>query len=247
MKDKVVIITGAANGIGKATALEMARKKAKVVLVDIDNKSLKKVHEQITHLGRESMAINADVTKEKKVIEVIQKTIKKYKRIDVLVNNAGSMLLKTIDELEEQEWENIIKTNLKGVYLFVKNTAKHMKGNKKGKIVNVASTAGIIGLKNSSAHAAANGGIISLTRQLAIELSPYNINVNVVSPGIIATSLTKEMLDKPKTKEELLSHIPMNRAGTPEEVAEAIIFLASKRSNFITGHNLIVDGGWLTH
>ena len=247
MKNKVVIITGAANGIGRATALEMARKKAKLVLVDIDNKSLKKVFEQITHLGREAIAIKADVTKEKDVIKVIKKAKKTYKKIDILVNNAGSMILKTIDELEEKEWEHVIKTNLKGAYLFIKNLANHMKENKKGKIVNIASTAGIIGLKNSSAHAAANGGVISLTRQLAIELSPYKINVNVVSPGIIATSLTEAMLNDAKTKEELLSHIPMNRVGTPEEVAEAIVFLASTRSDFITGHNLVVDGGWLTH
>jgi NAD(P)-dependent dehydrogenase (short-subunit alcohol dehydrogenase family) len=244
IKNKVVIITGSASGIGEATALEMARQKAKIVIVDINLKALKKVKEKITHIGAEVISIKADVTKEKEVIKVIKKTKKKFGKIDILVNNAGSLLLKTINE---EEWEKIIKTNLTGVYLFVKNVSENMKKNKKGKIINITSTAGIVNLSNSSAHAAANGGVINLTRQMAVELSPYKINVNSVSPGIIATPLTKELLDNPETKKEVLLNIPLERIGTPEEVADAILFLASNKSNFITGYNLIIDGGWIIH
>ena len=247
LKNKVAIITGAARGIGKATALELARKKSRIVLIDIDLKILKEVSEQVKHKGAEVITIKGDVTKERDVKKIIKKTKKEFGKVDVLVNNAGSLLQKPIEEITEKEWDKVIETKLKGIYNFVKNVAEDMKKEKQGKIVNIASIAGIIGLKNSSAHAAVNGGIINLTRQLATELSPHKINVNTVSPGVIATSMTEEMLSEKETKEELLTNIPLNRIGTPEEVADAVIFLITKDSDFITGHNLVVDGGWLTH
>jgi NAD(P)-dependent dehydrogenase (short-subunit alcohol dehydrogenase family) len=247
VKNKTAIITGAANGIGKATALEMARQGFKLILVDIDKKNLDKVSSQIKNIGSEFISFKANVMKEKDVKRVLKKAKKKFKNIDILINNAGSLLLKTIGDVEDKEWEKILKTNLKGTYLFVKNISGQMKERKKGKIINIASTAGIVGLKNSSAHSAANGGIISLTRQLAVELSPYKINVNSVSPGVISTPLTKEILNDVKEKKEILLNIPLNRIGTPEEVADAILFLVEEDSNFITGHNLVVDGGWLIH
>ncbi len=247
LKNKVVIITGAARGIGRSVALELARLKSKLVLVDIDLKELKEVNIQVKNKGGEVISIKGDVTKEKEVKKIIRKTKKEFGNIDVLINNAASLLQKPIEEIQEKEWNSIIQTKINGIYNFVKNTAEDMKSERNGKIINLASIAGIVGLKNSSAHAAVNGGIINLTRQLATELSPYKINVNTVSPGVIATSMTEDLLSNKEIKEELISNIPLGRIGTPEEVADAVIFLASKDSDFITGHNLVVDGGWLTH
>jgi NAD(P)-dependent dehydrogenase (short-subunit alcohol dehydrogenase family) len=244
IKNKVVIITGAATGIGKATALEMARKKAKLVIVDIDKKSLDELNEKIKHIGAEVISMNVDIKQEKNVKSIIRKAKRKFSNIDILINNARSLILKSINE---KELDNIIKTSMKGTYFCIKNISEHMKENKKGKIVIITSTAGIVNLTNSSAHAMANGGLINLTKQMAVELSPYKININCVSPGIIATPLTKQMLDDKKRKKELLLNIPLNRIGTPEEVADAIIFLSDNKSDFITGHNLVVDGGWLSH
>lgn len=247
LKNKTAIITGAASGIGKATALEMARHGVKLLLVDINLKELENTFEQIKHISEDVDFIKADVTKYKDVVRVVSKITRKHGKIDILVNSAGALLLKTIDETSEKEWDLVLKTNLKGIYLFVKQVSKSMKEHKQGKIINLASVAGIIGLQNSSAFAAANGGVVNLTKQLAIELSEYKINVNSVSPGIIATRLTSGLLADAKKKKELLLNIPLKRIGTPEEVAEAILFLAKDDSDFITGHNLVVDGGWSAH
>ncbi len=247
LKNKTVLITGAAKGIGRAAALEFAKAGSKVIIADIDNEKSKELETQIKNLKKECYYIYCDVTKEKDVKKLIRQTKRKYERIDILVNNAAVLLRKPINEIQEKEWDKIINTKIKGLYNFVKNISEDMKDNRDGKIISIASIAGIIGLQNSSAHSVANGGIINLTKQLATELSPYKINVNSVSPGIIATDMTKELLTDKKIKERLLSNIPLNRIGTPEEVADAILFLASEDSNFITGHNLVVDGGWLTH
>ena len=246
LRGKIAIITGAGGGIGRAIAKEYAREHAKLILLDI-NQQTKELEEQIKKQGGEATFIKCDVTKEKQVKQAIQKTIKKHQKIDILVNNAGIFLQRPVHETKEKEWTQILDVNLKGAFLFIKNVAEHMKQNKKGKIINVASIAGKAGLINTSAYSAANGAIVNLTKVLTQELSPYKINVNTISPGIVATNLTKELIENPKTKKFLLASIPMKRFGTPEEIADSAVFLASNDSDFITGHNLVIDGGWKTH
>jgi len=247
LKNKIAIITGSGNGIGKSTALELARQGAKVVVCDIDLQSAKKVSKQIKNLGRDCFAIKCDVTNKKDVDRVVYRTIKEFKRIDILVNNAGLTLIKPLEDCSEEDWDKIINVNLKSIFLFSKAVSPQMIKQKKGKIININSIGGEVGLINSSAYCASKGGVVNLTRELAMELSPHNINVNGIAPGIIITRMTEDILNNEKTKNELLSNIPLNRFGSPEEISDAVVFLASRDSNFISGHNLAVDGGWLTY
>ena len=247
LKNKIAIITGAARGIGKAVALEFAKEGAKVIISDVNVKESKELVKQIENLGSEAVFQKCDVTKKRDIQNLINKTIRKFQKIDILVNCARVFLEKSITEIDEKEWDKLIDTNLKGNFMCIKNVSEHMKKNKKGKIISISSIAGEVGLINSSIYSAANGGIINLTKELAIELSPYKININVVSPGIISVDMMEDQLKSKKVRKELMSNIPLGRMGTPQEVADAVVFLASSNSNFITGHNLVVDGGWLCH
>ncbi len=247
LKDKVAIITGSASGIGRATAIEFGKQGAKVVVCDINLKSAREVSKQIQHLGSESIAIKCDVSKKTDVDKVVRKTISEFREIDILVNNAGVALIKPIQDMNESEWDKVINVNLKSVFLFSKEVSKFMIKEKKGKIINIDSIAGEVGFMNASAYCASKGGVVNLTRELAMELSPHKINVNGVAPGVIQTNMTEDLLNDEKARKELLSNIPLNRFGTPEEIADAVVFLASKDADFISGHNLAVDGGWLTY
>ena len=149
--------------------------------------------------------------------------------------------------MTEKDWDFVLDINLKGVFLCTNAVVKQMIKQKSGKIISVASIAGEVGFMNTSAYCASKAGIINLTRGLALELSPHNINVNAIAPGVIATKMTEDMLKDKKTKEVLLASTPLGRVGQPEEIGKAAVFLASDDSNFITGHTLVVDGGWLTH
>lgn len=247
LKGKVAIITGASHGIGKATALEFIKQGAKVVLCDIDIIYGKRVVEQIKHLGYNAVFLKCDVTKRKDIQKIVDKTIETYGKIDVLVNSAGLFIQKPIEEVKESDCNKIIDTNLKGIIYFISKVTEHMKQQKSGKIISIASIFGEVGFNKTSLYSAASGGIINLTRSLALELAKYKINVNVVSPGIVATQMLDQILVDKKQKKEIISDIPLERIGTPEEVADSIVFLASNKSDFITGHNLVVDGGWLSH
>lgn len=247
LRSKVAIITGAGSGIGRAIAQEFAREHAKIILLDIDTKKTKEVEQQLIKQGADAEFIKCDVTKNDQIKKCIDKTIKKHKQIDILVNNAGIFNQEPITTITEKEWDKVINTNLKGTFLCTKNVAIHMMKKKKGKIIFVSSIAGKAGLINTSAFSSANGGLINLMKGLTLELSPYNININAVSPGIVVTKMMKEIIEQKETKQKLLENIPMKRFGASNEIADAVVFLASNDSDFITGHNLVVDGGWKTH
>jgi NAD(P)-dependent dehydrogenase (short-subunit alcohol dehydrogenase family) len=233
--------------MGKAIALEFAKQGAKMVLCDLETKECREIAKQVNNLGSKALSIKCDVTKKSDVKRVVAKTIQKFKKIDILINNAGKTLTNPITKIKEKEWNEIIDTNLKGVFLFSREVSNHMINKKKGKIININSVAGEVGFLNSSAYCASKGGVVNLTKELAIELSPHHINVNGIAPGIIPTNRTEKMLKNEKHQKELLSNIPLNRFGTPENIADAVVFLASADSDFITGHNLAVDGGWLIY
>jgi len=247
LKNKIAIVTGGANGIGRAICLEFVKQGAKVVLCDIDSKAGKEVEKQIKHLGYEAFFLKCDVRKEEDVLKVINYTKKKYNQIDILVNNAGVFLEKKISQISKEEWDNVIETNLRGVFFFISSVSKHMIENKSGKIISISSIFGEVGFKNTSVYCASSGAIINMTRELVLELSPHKININVVSSGVVVTEMIGSLLSDPAKKKEILSNIPLERIGTCEEVADAVTFLASNRASFITGHNLVVDGGWLAH
>lgn len=242
LKDKVAIVTGAARGIGKATALKFSKNEAVVILVDIRAGDLQDILGIIHGQAQESFPIVADVSKFSDVENVVKQTINKYKRIDILVNNAGiAGPTQKMWEMQEKDWDRILAVNLKSMFLFCKLVVPLMIANKNGKIINVASIGGKEGNENLAAYSASKAGVISFSRALAKEVAMYGIRVNSIAPAIINTDMAKEL---PKDQIDLLfKKIPMGRFGTPDEVAELILFLASDRSSFITGQCFNITGG----
>lgn len=246
LKDKITIVTGARRGIGKAIALKLAKEGAKVVVTDITKEDCQEVVKEIEELGSEGLALKLDVTNEEEIKEVIRITKEKFAKIDIFVNNAGIFIQEELDKMETSKIEKELAVNLRGAILCTKYIIPEMKSRNYGKIINIASIAGFVGFDLASVYCATKGALIAMTKELAMELGKYKINVNAVAPGVIATDMTKDMLTDENTKSALLSKIPYGRTGRPEDIASAVAFLASDESEYITGHTLTVDGGWLT-
>jgi NAD(P)-dependent dehydrogenase (short-subunit alcohol dehydrogenase family) len=247
LEGKVAIITGASSGIGKATALLFGREGAKVVVnYSHSADEADEVVNSILKSGGEAIAIKADVSKEHEVKAMIEETIKKYGKIDILHNNAGVELQKPITITSEEEWNKVLDINLKGMFHCSKYALSYMKEG--GVIVNTASVAGLFGSANLSAYCASKGGVIALTKALALEYAPNKIRVNCICPGAIDTPMLRRFIDAspdPKaTEKQFTSMHPLGRLGQPEDIARAALFLASDSSSFITGHSLVVDGGF---
>jgi len=249
LKGKVVIITGARRGMGKSHALSFAREGAKVVVSDISLEDCQKVVEEITSQGGEAMAVKCDVTKKEEIDEMVRKTIEKWGKVDVLVNNAGICQFKPFLQLTEEDWDRTIDINLKGYFLCAQRAAQEMvKQKSAGVIINVASVAmGQVGVgfPNLSHYCASKGGIVAMTETLAIELAPFNIRVNAIAPGAIETPMIDPLNQDPKMMEATLARVPFHRVGKPEEVSNLVLFLASEASSYITGSTVVIDGGWL--
>ncbi len=240
LKNKVAIVTGAARGIGQSIAVELARHGADVVVSDIipGNATVN----QIKKLKRKSIFIKTDVSNKNEVEDLINQTIKKFKKIDVLVNNAGVFVPGATEKLSEEDWEKTININLKGTFLCSQAALKHMK--KGACIINISSVAGIIGYSQAAAYCSTKGGIRLLTKSLAGEFGNKGIRVNSVHPGIIETAMTQSILNDKKTKQVMLLKIPLARTGKPIDIAGPVVFLASDASSYMTGAEIIVDGGW---
>ncbi|MGM5480494.1 MAG: SDR family NAD(P)-dependent oxidoreductase [Nanobdellota archaeon] len=247
LRNKVAIITGAARGIGRAVAFEFAKEGAKLVISDVDIDNCELLGDELEDKGYDVLVLECDVSRKKDVDSLIKKTMKYYERIDVLVNCASDEVVKPFFEVSEREWNHVVDTNLKGMFLLTQAVAKIMAVQKQGKIVSISSIAGEVGLTYTAPFCASKAGIINLTRELALELSEYNINVNVISSGILPTKITKDILEDRKTKQSLLENIPLKKIGKPYDIARSAVFLASEKSKYVTGHNLVVDGGWLCH
>ena len=245
LKDKVAIVTGSGRGIGRAIALELAREGAKVVVTSRHTEECDEVCAVIASDGGESLCVQCDVSKKEDVDRLVKETLEKFGRIDILVNNAGVVRQSPLTETTEEDWDFVIDINLKGVFLACKAVAPILMKQKSGKIVSIASIAGEIGFPNTAAYCASKGGIVNLTRELALEMAPYNVNVNAVAPGVIETSMTEGMLSEEESRKGLLMQIPMGRVGKPEEIAKAVAFLTSDDASYITGETLTVDGGWV--
>ncbi|MEM2911762.1 MAG: SDR family NAD(P)-dependent oxidoreductase [Candidatus Bathyarchaeia archaeon] len=241
LKDKVAIVTGAGQGIGREIALSLARNGAKVVIIDISNKIFE-VLKEIEKLGHDGLAVRCDVSNVNEVEKAVKEVLSKFGGVDILVNNAGIYPFKSLTDMSEQDWDNVLNINLKGTFLFTRAVLPKMIEEKKGKIINIASIAGsVVGYPNLTHYSASKGGIVGFTRALALEVAQHGINVNAVSPGPILTPGT-EAIGK-EMYEQIKRSVPLGRWGLPEDVANLVIFLASDESSFITGQNIIVDGG----
>jgi 3-oxoacyl-[acyl-carrier protein] reductase len=245
---KFALVTGAARGIGRSIADTLAANGATVAYADIDFATAK----QSAAAAPGSLAVEIDISNEQSVESVLAKVLKQFGRLDILVNNAGVNTAKhrvNIDEFPLEEWDRIVKIDLTGTFLVSRSAARIMLKQKDGRIINISSVLGVIPARLQCAFTAAKAGVVHLTRTLAIELGEHGILVNCVAPGSTLTEGTKQLFysehaaEKDRAK-RVLSHIPLGRAGTVEEMAHAVLFFAAPESGYITGQTLCVDGGW---
>ncbi|MBC7320336.1 3-oxoacyl-[acyl-carrier-protein] reductase [bacterium] len=239
---QVAIVTGGSRGIGKAISLELASSGRRVAIVYKSNRDRAlETLKEIESLGGEGDIFQADVTKWTDIEEVVKRVLTKWGRIDILINNAGITKDKLLFKMDEEDWDEVLDTDLKGAFICTRLIARHMIKNGEGRIVNIASVIGEIGNIGQSNYSAAKAGLIGFTKACAKELSRWNITVNAVAPGYIDTEMTS-ILDE-SIKKEYLSRIPLGRFGKAEEVAKLVLFLVSKDASYITGQVINIDGG----
>jgi NAD(P)-dependent dehydrogenase (short-subunit alcohol dehydrogenase family) len=250
LNGKIALITGASAGIGRAIALAMAENGATIVAVDWLGDGAE-VISAISEQGVECVFLQADVSKYDQVVRAVKMAEEQFGRIDILVNNAGtnspSELRKNINEYDVDEWHRVVSVDLDGLFYFCRAASPGMVALKSGVIINIASVMGIVPIRLQSAFTAAKAGVINFSRSMALELGPLGIRVNIIAPGSVLTKRTRDLFYSPTKShiaESLLSHIPLGRPGTPEEIATAALFLASEDSSYVTGTVLTVDGGW---
>ncbi|WP_028398980.1 3-oxoacyl-[acyl-carrier-protein] reductase [Ectobacillus panaciterrae] len=242
LTDKVALITGASRGIGRAVALDLAKNGAKIVVNYAGNEAkANEVVDEIKALGSEAIAVKADVANGEEVAEMIKKATDAFGKIDILVNNAGITKDNLLMRMKEDEWDAVINTNLKGVFLCTKAVSRLMMRQRSGRIINIASVVGVTGNPGQANYVAAKAGVIGFTKTAAKELASRNITVNAIAPGFIVTDMTDVLADS--VKEELLKLIPLAKLGEGADIAHAVTFLASDKSAYITGQTLHVDGG----
>jgi 3-oxoacyl-[acyl-carrier protein] reductase len=243
LKDKVALITGAGRGIGREIALALAAEGCHIALIDVDENTLNATSAEIKAKNVKALPLKADVSNSAQVEQIVDEVYKAFNKIDILVNNAGITRDNLIMRMKEEEWDKVININLKGTFNFTKAVSRYMFKQRAGKIVNIASIIGIGGNAGQANYAASKAGVIALTKSSAKEFSSRNINVNAIAPGFIQTAMT-EVLNE-EVKKKMSERIPLNRLGTVQDIADAVLFFASDKSNYITGQVLIVDGGML--
>jgi len=244
LKDRVAIVTGSARGIGKAIAWTFAREGAKLALVDVEKEKLETLQEQIRGQGGEALTLSCDVSKVSQVKQMVDRVKKAFGRIDILVNNAGIIRRGTIETVTEEDWDRVMEVNLKGPFNCSKAVVETMKAQAYGRIVNVSSIAGKMGdITSAPGYGPSKAGLDALTKTLARQLAAYGIHVNGVAPHAIETEMSAEW--PPEKRKAIVDAIPLKRLGKPEDVAEAVLFLASDTAAFITGEIIDVNGGSL--
>ena len=245
LSGKRAIVVGGGRGLGQAMALALAAAGADICVVGRTEETLKDTADAISKLGRKGMYVRADVTQEAEVERMVNQTRAFLGGVDILVNSQGMVHLQPSAEFDTGAWEQVINVNLKSVFLCCKHAGKVMLDQGKGKIVNISSVRGFQGRTGDMAYAPSKGAVNQLTRSLAIEWGPKGINVNGIAPVFTLTSISIDFFEDPKKREWVLSRIPMKRVGQLEDLFGPIVFLASEASNFVNGHILVVDGGWL--
>ena len=244
LKDKVAIITGAASGIGKATAKLFAEHGAKVVVADIDKDGGSQIVTQIQNGGNEAIFVETDVTLKVNTEKMVAQTVETYGKLDILFNNAGIAMRLPVAELPEEDWHRCLDVNLTGVFLCAKAAIPAMLKNGCGSIINMSSIYGVVGADVRAAYVASKGGVTNLTRGMALDYAENNIRVNCICPGFVETPLVAGVIKTPEEYQTLADKHPMCRLGQPEEIAYGALYLASDESAFVTGIALPIDGGY---
>ena len=244
LKDKVAIITGAASGIGKATAKLFAEHGAKVVVADIDKDGGSQTVTQIQNGGNEAIFVETDVTLKVNTEKMVAQTVETYGKLDILFNNAGIAMRLPVAELPEEDWHRCLDVNLTGVFLCAKAAIPAMLKNGCGSIINMSSIYGVVGADVRAAYVASKGGVTNLTRGMALDYAENNIRVNCICPGFVETPLVAGVIKTPEEYQALADKHPMRRLGQPEEIAYGALYLASDESAFVTGIALPIDGGY---
>jgi len=240
-KDRVCLVTGGARGIGREIALAFAKQGSDIALCDVNQEALDVTSKEIEALGRKAATFVVDVTNLSQVEDMVNKTLDKFQKIDILINNAGITRDALIVRMSEQEFDSVIAVNLKGTFNCTKACSKVMMKQRYGKIVSIASIIGMMGNAGQANYAASKAGIIGITKSVAKELASRNVNVNAIAPGFIETDMTAKLPEN--VKAQMLSLIPLNRFGKASDVAELAMFLASEASSYITGQVIKIDGG----
>jgi NAD(P)-dependent dehydrogenase (short-subunit alcohol dehydrogenase family) len=243
LKDRVAVITGGGSGIGAATASLFGRHGASVAVLDVNRKAASGVAAQLRRSSAQAIALWCDVSREDSVAKAMWRVAAEFGSIDVLVNNAGVAVRHSLSDLASPDWEWVIKVNLQGAFLCSKHALQYFPGTG-GSIVHMSSVTGITGVRNRAAYSASKGGIVALTRSMAMDYAARQIRVNCVCPGFVRTPMTAPLLSDPQHASRLEALHPMGRLGEPDDIANAILFLASDESAWMTGQTLVVDGGF---
>jgi NAD(P)-dependent dehydrogenase (short-subunit alcohol dehydrogenase family) len=242
---RVALITGGTQGLGLAMAQALAEAGADIVVTSRDLAKAQRCADTLaSSTGRRALGLAVDITEAQQINTMVEAVIEAFGRIDILVNNAGINIRKPVEEFDEASWDLVQQTNLKAPFLCARAVAPHMKKQGAGRIINLASMLGQVALPERSAYCSSKGGVIQLTKVLALEWAKHNITVNAICPGPIATELNLPVINNPQANQLFISHIPLGRWGKPEELGGAIVFLASDASSFMTGATLTIDGGW---
>jgi len=254
-ENKVVIVTGGGKGVGKAISITFAEKGAIVVIAEIDTNSANKVAKRISSFNQNCLVMKTNVINKEEVCSMVAMVKDKFNSIDILVNNAGVLLTSPVIDTSEKDWQKVMDVNLKGVFLCSQAVAKEMIKQGSGKIINISSMAGKTGPSGEGAYAASKSAVITLTKTLSRELAPYGINVNAICPGLIDTKMLRDGwrrrsedtgISLQEIEEEFLSKISLGRLGTPKDIVNVVLFLASEEASYITGESINITGGFST-
>lgn len=245
LKDEIAFITGSARGIGREIAEVFAKEGALVIISDIKIEDCQATAAELTAKGYKADAFSCNVTVSADVDKTVDQIVEKYGRVDILVNNAGITRDGLFLRMKEEDWDAVINVNLKGTFNACKSVSRVMLKARKGKIINIGSVIGVMGNAGQANYAASKAGVIALAKSLAREFASRNITVNAVAPGYIKTAMTDKLSDEVKNK--ILEAVPLNRMGSPTDVANVCLFLASKEADYVTGQTILVDGGMVTY